>query len=63
MTYKEVCKKNGILDFDNFNNNKNIKNLIDPQSFKGSKALICSFIKEALDVRAKLKYLCYQGRI
>ena len=56
MTYKEVCKKNGILDFDNFNNNKNIKNLIDPQSFKGSKALICSFIKEALDVRAKLKY-------
>jgi hypothetical protein len=40
-----------ILDFDNFDKNNNIKNLIDPQSFKDLKAL-CSFIKEVLDVRA-----------
>ena len=43
-----------MLDFDNFDQNNNIKNLIDetdPQSFKDSKAL-CSFIKEVLDVRA-----------
>ena len=34
-TYKEVRKKqNDILDFDNFDKNNNIKNLIDPQSFK-----------------------------
>ena len=41
-TYKEVRKKIGILDFDNFNknfnkNNNNIKKVIDPQSFKDSK--------------------------
>jgi hypothetical protein len=40
-----------FLDFDNFDKNNNIKNLIDPQSFKDLKAL-CSFIKEVLDVRA-----------
>ena len=40
-----------ILDFDNFDKNNNIKNLIDPQSVKDLKAL-CSFIKEVLDVGA-----------
>ena len=40
-----------MLDFDNFDKNNNIKSLIDPQSFKDSKA-VCSFIKEVLDVRA-----------
>ena len=52
-TYKEVRKKSCLifLDFDNFDKNNNIKNLIDPQSFKDLKAL-CSFIKEVLDVRA-----------
>ena len=46
-----MCKKFGNLEFDNFDKNKNIKNLIDPQSFKDLNALY-SFIKEALDVRA-----------
>ena len=47
-------QKFDILDFDNFDNfdnNNNKKNLIDPHSFKDSKAL-GSFIKEVLDVRA-----------
>jgi len=37
--YKEVHKKFGILEFENFEKNKNIKNPIDPQTFKDSKAL------------------------
>ena len=49
-TYKEVGKKFDIWNFDNFDKNSNIKNRIDSQSFKDSKAL-CSSIKEALDVR------------
>ena len=48
---QRVTKKNDMLDFDNFDKNNNIKSLIDPQSFKDSKA-VCSFIKEVLDVRA-----------
>ena len=40
-----------MLDFDNFDKNNNINKLIDPQSFRDSKALY-SFIKEVLDVRA-----------
>ena len=35
-----------MLDFDNFDKYNNIKSLIDPQSFKDSKAL-CSFIKRS----------------
>ena len=31
--------------------NDTIKDPIDPQSLKDSKALLCSFIKEAQDVR------------
>ena len=37
--YKEVHKTFGILEFENFEKNKNIKNPIDPQTFKDSKAL------------------------
>jgi hypothetical protein len=38
----EVCKKNGILEFDHYYKNTNIKNLNNSQSFQDSKAL-CSF--------------------
>jgi hypothetical protein len=48
---KEVPQKFDILDFNNFDKNNNINFFNDSLSFTDSKAL-CSFIKEALDVRA-----------
>ena len=40
----------GILEFDNIDKTKHIKNLINPRLFLDSKAL-CSFIKEVLNIR------------
>ena len=40
----------GILAFDNINQTKHIKHLINPRSFKDPKAL-CSFKIEVLDIR------------
>ena len=44
-TYKDVRNKFGILEFDNFDQTKNIKNLINAYSFKDSKT-VCSLIKQ-----------------